>query len=48
VTWDAYDFWGQPELVARLNNEDRVHEAALRAGGRKREELQVEPPATGD
>ena len=48
VTWDAYDMSAQPELVARLKDEDRIYEAALRAGARKREELGVEPPATGD
>jgi hypothetical protein len=37
----------QPELVARLNDEDRMYEAALRAGAWKREELDVEPPASG-
>jgi cytochrome c oxidase subunit I len=47
VSWGAYDISGQPELVARLNDEDRVYEAALRAGVRRREELDVEPPATG-
>jgi cytochrome c oxidase subunit 1 len=46
VTWDAYDITAQPELVARLKDEDRLYETALRAGARQREELGVEPPAT--
>jgi cytochrome c oxidase subunit 1 len=28
VTWDAYDIAGQPDLVARLREEDRMHQAA--------------------
>ena len=47
VSWGAYDMSAQPELVARLNDEDRVYRAALRAGARGREELDVEPPAAG-
>jgi cytochrome c oxidase subunit 1 len=47
VSWGAYDMSAQPELVARLNDEDRVYRAALRAGAQKREELDVEPPAAG-
>ncbi|HKQ76494.1 MAG TPA: cbb3-type cytochrome c oxidase subunit I [Blastocatellia bacterium] len=47
VTWGAYDMSAQPELVARLNDEDRMYDAALRTGARKREELDVAPPAAG-
>ena len=47
VTWDAYDISAQPDLVARLNDEDRVYKAELRAGAIKRDELGVEPPAEG-
>ena len=47
VTWNAYDFWGQPELVERMNNEDRIYKAALQAGEQKREELGVERQAPG-
>jgi heme/copper-type cytochrome/quinol oxidase subunit 1 len=47
VTWEAYDISGQPDLVARLNDEDRVWKAELQAGERKREELGVERQAPG-
>lgn len=42
VTWDAYDISAQPELVERLNNEDRIFNAALQAGEWKRDELREE------
>jgi cytochrome c oxidase subunit I len=48
VTWGAYDISDQPELVERLNDEDRVYKTALRAGERKRAELGAEPQARGD
>jgi cytochrome c oxidase subunit 1 len=48
VTWDAYDIAGQPELVKRLNDEDRVYKAALDAGEQKRAEVSDEPRPAGD
>ena len=42
VTWDAYDISAQPELVERLNNEDRIFTAALQAGEWKHDELREE------
>jgi cytochrome c oxidase subunit 1 len=36
VTWAPYDIAGQPDLVDRLREEDRVYEAAGRAGERGR------------
>ncbi|MCG3160751.1 MAG: cytochrome c oxidase subunit 1 [Acidobacteria bacterium] len=47
VTWEAYDISGQPDLVERLHNEDRIYKSALQAEERKREELGVETPAEG-
>ena len=47
VTWGAYDMSAQPDLANRLNDEDLVYKAALRTAARKREELEVEPPAAG-
>jgi hypothetical protein len=48
VTWDAYDISAQPELVERLNNEDRVYKAALLAALGERAELRDEPQTSGD